>query len=146
MWVCGPFIHDCRFDELGLGKDVVDALRTLGVKRPSHVQVSGGRGARHALGRTSICLPGCPVRAGHYAALVCRRHARGIAGTVARVAQAAALQAWRSDAQHLVIADQAGSGKTLAYLLPLVQVTGTRSHALRLPGAPRQLAAQLPRS
>lgn len=36
--------------------------------------------------------------------------------------QVAALQAWNnSDTQHLVIADQAGSGKTLAYLLPLIQ-------------------------
>lgn len=37
--------------------------------------------------------------------------------------QAGALKAWRSgEAQHLALADQAGSGKTLAYLLPLFQV------------------------
>ncbi|GFH30702.1 uncharacterized protein HaLaN_29601, partial [Haematococcus lacustris] len=36
--------------------------------------------------------------------------------------QAGALKAWRSaEAQHLALADQAGSGKTLAYLLPLFQ-------------------------
>ena len=33
------------------------------------------------------------------------------------------LQAWSAkEALHYIIADQAGSGKTLAYLLPLVQV------------------------
>ncbi len=37
--------------------------------------------------------------------------------------QAATLSAWRErDAQHIAIADQAGSGKTLAYLIPIFQV------------------------
>jgi hypothetical protein len=33
------------------------------------------------------------------------------------------LQAWSNkEALHYIVADQAGSGKTLAYLLPLIQV------------------------
>lgn len=35
--------------------------------------------------------------------------------------QAEASKAWKSAPGHLLLADQAGSGKTLGYLLPLVQ-------------------------
>jgi hypothetical protein len=35
--------------------------------------------------------------------------------------QAESLKAWQQAPGHLLLADQAGSGKTLAYLLPLVQ-------------------------
>lgn len=38
-------------------------------------------------------------------------------------AQEAMLEAWSNkEALHFIVADQAGSGKTLAYLLPLIQV------------------------
>jgi superfamily II DNA/RNA helicase len=37
------------------------------------------------------------------------------------VPQAEASKAWKAAPGHLLLADQAGSGKTLGYLLPLVQ-------------------------
>lgn len=57
--------------------------------------------------------------------------------------QAAALEAFMSPEtqQHMVLADQAGSGKTLAYLLPLIQALKTEEAAnggpVTQPGRPR---------
>ncbi|MEW5304328.1 MAG: hypothetical protein WDW36_006945 [Sanguina aurantia] len=57
--------------------------------------------------------------------------------------QAAALEAFMSPdtQQHMVLADQAGSGKTLAYLLPLIQALKTEEAAnggpVTQPGRPR---------
>ncbi|KAK9811880.1 hypothetical protein WJX72_011720 [[Myrmecia] bisecta] len=68
----GTFFHSKTFEEVGASPEIISALNTLGIKRPSHVQV-------------------------------------------------AAYQALLSSAPHIVLGDHAGSGKTLAYLLPLVQ-------------------------
>jgi superfamily II DNA or RNA helicase len=60
--------------------------------------------------------------------LHCRRAGPALAATAAEVTsahtpalQAEAIKAWKAAPSHLLLADQAGSGKTLAYLLPLVQ-------------------------
>ncbi|EFN54452.1 hypothetical protein CHLNCDRAFT_135879 [Chlorella variabilis] len=68
------FFSSDRWDALGASAEVVAALQTLGITRPSHIQAAA------------------------YRALA------------------------QSGARHVVLADHAGSGKTLAYLLPLLQV------------------------
>jgi ATP-dependent RNA helicase DDX18/HAS1 len=52
--------------------------------------------------------------------------------------QAAAFKALASDAAHVALADQAGSGKTLAYLAPLVQALKARERATGQRAAPRR--------
>ncbi|KAJ9528402.1 hypothetical protein QJQ45_020328, partial [Haematococcus lacustris] len=95
LLVCCPaaIAEDAYWDGLGLLPDIVAALKQLGFKRPSHIQLS-------MLATPHVCA----------------------ACDAANAWQAGALKAWRSaEAQHLALADQAGSGKTLAYLLPLFQ-------------------------
>lgn len=68
------FFSSSTWSELGASTAVVDALKSLGVTRPSHVQAEAFKALK-----------------------------------------------LRSGLRHVAIADQAGSGKTLAYLLPLLQ-------------------------
>lgn len=59
--------------------------------------------------------------------------------------QAAAYRALQSDAPHVAVADHAGSGKTLAYLAPLVQVQASRVCVpMRLPIVVAVAASILP--
>ncbi|GIL71807.1 hypothetical protein Vretifemale_2275 [Volvox reticuliferus] len=81
----GTFFAGSSWRQLGADEDVVSALKSLGIARPSHIQ---------ALALSALCdRPGAS------------------SGT--------------EEQPHrlppLILADQAGSGKTLAYLLPLMQ-------------------------
>ncbi|GAB4820362.1 hypothetical protein N2152v2_007408 [Parachlorella kessleri] len=86
------FFTSEQFKEIGASEEVVQALASIGIKRPSHVQ-------------------------------------------------AAAYRALLSPARHVILADHAGSGKTLAYLLPLIQQLKEEEAQLgrrvTQPGSPR---------
>ena len=70
----GSFYHGSSFKQIGATAEVIAALQTLGITKPSHVQAESYR-----------------------------------------------LLNTNSERGHVAITDQAGSGKTLAYLLPLMQ-------------------------
>lgn len=130
---------------------MVEALKTIGVKRPSHVQVlrcavlcslcytrlcclanaNTGMAVRSCWYDYSVLLVWAHARLNLIAAWLCVPRAPALLIHRSKLihilnfvcAQAAALRAWKTaDSLHIAIADQAGSGKTLAYLLPLVQV------------------------
>lgn len=89
------FFSASSFSDIGATDEVVSALISLGIRRPSHVQAAA------------------------YRALL------------------------QSGARHVVLADHAGSGKTLAYLLPHLQLMLEEEAAMgrvaTQPGAPRLL-------
>ena len=70
------FFSGARFGQLGASDGVTDALKEMGIERPSHIQSLSYR---------------------------------------------ALMEDTAADEDHVLLADQAGSGKTLAYLLPLLQ-------------------------
>ncbi|EFJ52361.1 hypothetical protein VOLCADRAFT_86719 [Volvox carteri f. nagariensis] len=99
----GTFFAGSSWRHVGAMEEVVSALKTLGISRPSHIQ---------ALAFSALCGTG--------------------SGTKRAPAPPSA---------PIVLADQAGSGKTLAYLAPLMQIlrqeelaAGTR---VTRPGCPR---------
>ncbi|CAL8471592.1 g11134 [Coccomyxa elongata] len=75
------FFTQSSFKDVGASDEMVKALRSIGIERPSFIQ-------------------------------------------------AAAYQVLMSGARHIVLADHAGSGKTLAYLLPLVQALREEEQSL----------------
>lgn len=86
------FFSSDKLNTLGLESDVIAALESLGITRPSHIQTAAAR-------------------------------------------------ALSSSARHVVIADHAGSGKTMAYLLPLLSLIKREEkeagEAMRKPNRPQ---------
>ena len=118
----GTFFSSERWAELGASEAVVAALAALGIVRPSHIQV-GGEAAHVALLGVG---PLCCLFTRHCANPACL-HRRPTAAAFLPVPtpQAAAFRAIAAPGgRHVVLADHAGSGKTLAYLLPLLQAGG----------------------
>jgi hypothetical protein len=115
----GTFFSGRSWGELGASPEVAAALKSIGINRPSHVQVGG---AQQVSGAPQPRCRSPPVAATR-ASLVLPQPPPPCA-TLARPppAQAESYAALRDPAtRHVALADQAGSGKTLAYLLPLLQ-------------------------
>jgi ATP-dependent RNA helicase DDX18/HAS1 len=95
------------WEQVGANSEMTSALRALGITRPSHVQAEA----------LMVLLSGSiPPELTRSRALKLPLHA------LIQV-----VQAWDerclycSGQERVVVADQAGSGKTLAYLVPLIQ-------------------------